>query len=557
MGTQWTAAGLLAAFIAVAAAAEPPAPPELPRVFLPTGLELTPATGKTIRVSAGEDLQSALNAAAPGDEVVLTSGATFTGNFVLPAKASEGKWITIRTSDLDRLPPEGVRVSPADAATMPKLVDPTGNGAISTAPNTAFYRLIGLELTVAPTVENCWALVSLGKGQEKQTNLDGIPHDIILDRLYIHGDPKRNCFRDVSLNSARTSIINSCLTEAHAVGYDTQAIGGFFGPGPYKIVNCRLEGAGENVMFGGADPSVPDLVPSDIEFRYNTCLKPLRWRIEDPTYGGTPWCVKNLFELKNARRIIIEGNVFENNWAHAQAGTAILFTVRNQDGAAPWSAVQDVTFINNVVRNSPSGFSILGYDDNHPSQQTQRLLIGNNLLERIERTGLMIFGGADDVEFDHNTCVPLNYLSFAMGGLSGHDAAGKVSGLPCRRFKLTSNIMGFGLYGQAIDGGQNTFAEAFPELTWAQNLFVGYGEGRAQWAANNDKLPRGSIFESRQTGDGRAGDADWAAVGFTDYAQGDYRLAATSRYRALGTDGKDLGVDFDTLDAALHRARTH
>ena len=144
-----------------------------------------------------------------------------------------------------------------------------------------------------------------------------------------------------------------------------------------------------------------------------------------------------------------------------------------------------------------------------------------------------------------------------MSGLHGHDAAGNVVGLPCHRFKLTNNIMGFGLYGQAIDGGQNTFAEAFPELTWDKNLFVGYGEGRAQWAAKNDKLPRGSIFEGKQTGDGKAGDADWPAVGFTDFAQGDYRLAPTSKYRALGTDGKDLGADMDALDAALQLARTH
>jgi hypothetical protein len=254
--------------------------------------------------------------------------------------------------------------------------------------------------------------------------------------------------------------------------------------------------------------------------------------------------------------VLIEGNTFENNWVHAQAGTAILFTVRNQDGAAPWSAVQDVTFIRNRVRNSPSGFSILGYDDNHASQQTQRLLIRDNLIEQVERTGFMIFGGADDIEMDHNTFVPLNYSSFFMAGLQGHDAAGLVLGKPCRRFKLTNNIMGFGLYGQGVDGGQNTFAEAFPELTWEKNLFVGYGEGRAQWAANNDKLPRGSFFEGKQTGDGKAGDADWPAVGFADFAQGDYRLSPTSKYRARGTDGKDLGADLDALNAALRLART-
>jgi hypothetical protein len=37
------------------------------------------------------------------------------------------------------------------------------------------------------------------------------------------------------------------------------------------------------------------------------------------------------------------------------------------------------------------------------------VLIRNNLLEQIERTGFMIFAGADDVEMDHNTFVPLKF----------------------------------------------------------------------------------------------------------------------------------------------------
>ena len=50
---------------------------------------------------------------------------------------------------------------------------------------------------------------------------------------------------------------------------------------------------------------------------------------------GRPWSVKNIFELKNARRVLAEGNVLEHNWQHDQNGFAILFTVRNQDGERP------------------------------------------------------------------------------------------------------------------------------------------------------------------------------------------------------------------------------
>lgn len=528
-----------------------PKPPARPQVFLDTRVASTPVTGKTIQVPAGGNFQAAIQNATPGDEIVLQAGATYTGNFLLPAKGASGKWITIRTSNLAGLPKEGERAGPQHAKAMPKIVDPNGSGAISTALNAGYYRLIGLEVTVVPSVKNAWALVKLGSGGEDQKSLATVAHHLILDRLYVHGDPKQNCFRCVALNSAHTAVIDSCLTEGHAQGFDAQAIGGWNGPGPFKIVNNYLEGSGENVMFGGADPLIPDLVPSDIEFRRNHCFKPLSWKIGDPSYAGIPWTVKNLFELKNARRVWIEGNLLENNWVHAQAGTAILFTVRNQNGKAPWSAVQDVTMINNRLRNTPTAFVVMGEDSPNQSQPSQRFLIQNNLFEQIERTAFTITSAADDVEIDHNTFLPTDYSAFFMTGLGGHDASGKVVGKPCKRFKLTNNIMGFGLYGPGVDGGQNTFAEAFPELTWDKNLFVGYGEGRAQSAMTNKAYPAGSLFEPKQTASGASGDADWPAVGFADYPGGNYRLAPKSKYKGLGTDGKDLGVDMDALGAVI------
>ena len=99
--------------------------------------------------------------------------------------------------------------------------------------------------------------------------------------------------------------------------------------------------------------------------------KPLRWRAGSRDFEGTEWAVKNLFELKNARRVLVDGNLFEYNWPHAQNGFAILFTVRNQDGGAPWSVVEDVTFANNVVRHVAAGINVLGRDDIHPSQPTR------------------------------------------------------------------------------------------------------------------------------------------------------------------------------------------
>ena len=73
-------------------------------------------------------------------------------------------------------------------------------------------------------------------------------------------------------------MINSYVSECKAIGQDSQAISGFNGPGNYLIENNYLEGATENVLFGGADPTIPNLVTSNITFRRNYLRKPLAWR---------------------------------------------------------------------------------------------------------------------------------------------------------------------------------------------------------------------------------------------------------------------------------------
>src|SRR6185295_20357028 len=98
-----------------------------------------------------------------------------------------------------------------------------------------------------------------------------------------------------------------------------------------------------------------------------------------PATAGDTWTVKNIFELKNTRHVLVEYNVFENNWDNAQPGYAILFTPRNQDGACPWCVVEDVTFQYNIVRNSPSGISVAGHDWPNVSAQTNAVRIRHNL----------------------------------------------------------------------------------------------------------------------------------------------------------------------------------
>src|SRR5882724_120809 len=73
----------------------------------------------TLTVPAGGSLQSAINAAQPGDTIILDAGAIYAGDFVLPNK-SGSSYITIQSSRVGELP-EGVRVGPAQSALFAKL----------------------------------------------------------------------------------------------------------------------------------------------------------------------------------------------------------------------------------------------------------------------------------------------------------------------------------------------------------------------------------------------------------------------------------------------------
>ena len=120
------------------------------------------------------------------------------------------------------------------------------------------------------------------------------------------------------------------LGRRHRAGVE----GGWNGPGPFRIENNYLEAAGENFMLGGTDPAISNLVPSDVIFRGNQLAKPREWR-------GLKWTVKNLFELKNARRVLVE-----SAW-HYRHHPFVSATLRARQRGAPaqviaraWTAQQ-------------------------------------------------------------------------------------------------------------------------------------------------------------------------------------------------------------------------
>jgi len=596
---------------------------------------------------AYSDFQQALNDSQPGDTILLRAGETFVGNFVLPAKSGSNTTpILIRSDAPDSaLPAAGIRLVPPGYAganvALNRLARLKGRGSayrttpvLKTAPAAHNYRLQFLDID-GVAQEGWGTLVEWGNNSDAQTTVDVVPYGIVLDRVYVHGHATKGQKRCIALNGASLDVLNSFVTMCAAVAIDAQAIAGFNGPGPFKISNNYLEGSTENILFGGADPKIPNLVPSDITITRNLFTKPVKWRnpvLVPPsapavttissggslaaarhyfrvvavmktegdeavsarsaessvligTSGskvtltwsavpgadfyrvyrgtsaggenrymqsapgaasivytgsgeatGTPptqgklWNVKNLLELKNARRVLIDGNIFEHSWAASQKGYAILLTPRNQGGTAPWSVVRDITLTNNVIQHVAGGIAILGTDYEYPSQRTTAILIRNNLVYDVSSTWgsehfLLMVGGPLGVTVDHNTIHQEKLIVLADGD-------------PIPSFVFTNNIAPhnqYGILGSGAGFGNDALAVYFPNAIVRRNAIGG---------ANPSLYPPDNFYPDMATFNAQ----------FVDVDANDFRLVTGSIFNGAGTDGRNLGVDFAALAAAMKGA---
>jgi hypothetical protein len=497
-------------------------------------------TGLTIDVPVGGDFQGALNGASCGDTIQLAEGATFTGNFVLPVKSCDG-WVVVRTSASDSsLPAAGTRIAPTYSHVLAKIVSPNSAPAIAARFGANHYRFVALEITTTfSTLESeQYGLVDFGTdpgtGQTAES-LSELPQDITIDRCYIHGTPKGNVKRGIAFNGASLAVIDSYISDIHVVGQDAQAILGWNGPGPFKIVDNELEASGENVMFGGARPSLVGNIPSDIEIRGNHFFKPLSWMVGNPSYGGIHWTVKDLLEFKIAQRVLITGNILENNWVDAQDGFAVQVTPRTEGGTAPWVYVQDITFTYNVLRHTANAVNISGLDSGDPQNlvRGRRILIQNNLFDDINGKAwgggdgrlFQILAGAGAVTIDHNTGFQDNPIVLA-------------DGMPNTNFVYQNNITPHNMYGVIGSGyapGISSLNHFFPGFVFQKNVI----EGLASSGLPQSSYPANNYFPM-----------DWAAVKFMDFKNGNYILAPSSPFKNAGTDGKDIGADIAGLNAA-------
>ena len=513
--------------------------PELPREHVDTTM---PAQrGRVRQVGPGEDLQAALNEAQPGETLVLATGAVYKGPFKLPKKTGQG-WIVVKSSAERQLPPPGTRVTPQHARLMPKLITPhNGEPAVRAETGAHHYRFIGIEFTALPEVKQVSAIVEL---THRSTNLDDLPSYFVFDRVYIHGNPKLNSQRGLAMNSRHTAVIDSWIDECHIHGADSQAICSWDGPGPFKIVNNFLEGGAENIMFGGAKNSAETMVPSDIEIRRNHLYKNPAWfGLKYPNN----WVIKNLFEIKTARRVLFEANVLENCWAEGQTGFAFVLKSSSEDQGQPWDTTSDITIRHNRIINSLNGVSIARWSSSGPvtegAEPTSRILFENNLFERFgsesdyaesAHAGIMFQVAGRDLTFRHNTAWP-GYLMLSLLKPGSENLLFIDNLVTPGQYAVHADGAGGGGWTGGLDSHlrDNSRMEG--------NTIIREGSERAR-NISPDAYPPGNLwFDSFE-----AASVDPKT----------YRLLPNSKAKGTATDGGDPGADVDAIMKATVGVRS-
>jgi hypothetical protein len=260
--------------------------------------------------------------------------------------------------------------------------------------------------------------------------------------------------------------------------------------------------------------SIKNLVPTDIEIRNNLMTKPL------------DWARARRHKMHSGAEKRAQCPRYRQHYRNSFDEMAVRITVRNQNGTAPWSVIEDVLFQNNIVRNSGGGINFLGKDDTYESAVMKRVQIINNLFENLDSKKFgadgrfITISGGEDITVANNTVFHDGNVITAHGDAS-------------RRFTFRGNILSYNNYGFWGEnaGGKEVFTKYFPGGIFTDNVIV-----------NGRSIPKSDIYVPPRNVllDG------FNAVGFTDARTGNYRLASASKFR-----DKKTGCDMDALEAEI------
>ena len=350
-------------------------------------------------------------------------------------------------------------------------------------------------------------------------------------------------------NATTSSCTLSSVTNLELDENIALQVGGSYGPAQSTIVRSI---SGNNITFDPI-PTAPDngstaewiVVPSYVEFRGNYLYKPLKWWPKDATWNGITYQIKNFWEAKFGRYVVVDGNVMENSWI-ADQFYAIAISVRNGNGGFSAAAVvREMQWSNNIIRNAGAGINLLSNDYAGPTQVTTDITFRNNLFQNVgenfDSTGaahmlINLQNGAARlrriflIHNTHDNGMPNNSNGMItdFGSSGGADES-----------MWFNNVHQHGGYGfrsnfTVVDSNANIqrFLPLGGPTVWNRNIVVNFG------SANYPSPPQGVYLSG-----------SWPAM-FVNYAEGDFTLKAGNPGKGAATDKTDIGVDMASLRRA-------
>jgi hypothetical protein len=531
-----------------------------------------------------------------GDIIQIPAGTTITAlsstGLTIPTKTCDAQhYITVETSAVLNLPSEGTRLTPCYAGVtslpgrpaypcpapsnyMGKIVAaPTAGSAtraITLSANSSYIRFIGLEITRSAGSGINTALVVMNAG--------GVNH-IIFDRVWAHGNATDETTRFANLSGTSfIAAVDGTYTDFFCISVsgactDAQAFLGGLGSSTdatFKIVNNFMEGAAETIELGGG---MATTTPRDWEIRLNHMFKPLTWNPGHPSYNGGigshPFIVKNLCEAKNADRVLLEGNIFENTWGgFSQLGPAVLLTPKNQAGnLCPLCQVTNITIRYNLIHTASEAFQIANApaDDGNFPMAGNSYSVHDNIADNLNyATCYKCQSSAStvplsthfnapaslvmhDVSVNHNTFIYANPVFGTPLALLAVEGPLASTGREMSNIIFTNNLgengtrgvtsNGTGSSSDCAQGFANGAAASIIDNCWNPNTFGGNAlvnnNNSVSWPGSNCFAPSYASM----------------LVNYNNGAGGDYHLAANGSCHLAATDGTDPGANIDLVNS--------
>ena len=341
----------------------------------------------SVRPSGGDfsSLQRAYDRAIAADENVRIEVAVGfdAGPLVLRNRGGKTHWIYVQPDSAGRLPRQ--RAAGDSRARQPDARDsrrahvgelharPSGPSPTRATPGSSAPTSRSPTTANTARIHTSCGFAADAKGSDPE-RLEATPRNIILDRCYVHipTDGTRFAGHLVGFYGRDLALIDSSVVGGGRGWEATKAVSSGYAPGPLLVENNYLATDGINVFLGASEASHNGWVPSDVTIRRNHIHKDAAWR------GNPRLLVKNGFEIKNARRVLFERNVLENNWVDAQTGRMILLRAEAENGIC-----EDVTIRYNRIENTPSVWDLAGMDEDRALRSLRRVSIHDNVATRI------------------------------------------------------------------------------------------------------------------------------------------------------------------------------